>query len=252
MNRLLSQRRTDLLYAPREQAHAVGLLRRCVVLLATMSLAISVPFAVMHSIPIHFVTIFVVAASGLICLVDLTRTMKNVEPETFARFGPYQILSLATGVLLLVSQWGALLEASTLASEISFTRAIAAMLLLVAGATIRFFAIRELGRAFVSHSGSRRHSGIVTTGMFSVVRHPSETGLSLCLLGMLIGASAWYTAIIVLPVFLVLSCLRIVAEERWLMATHGDSFGDYSRTVPRNLAFGLIRKSTELYQSVLD
>ena len=75
------------------------------------------------------------------------------------------------------------------------------------GATIRFLAIRELGDAFISGEESRDHTGVVTTGVFSVVRHPSETGLWFCLLGLLVGAAAWHTAVVVLPVIAMLSSL---------------------------------------------
>jgi protein-S-isoprenylcysteine O-methyltransferase Ste14 len=216
------------------------LVQCCIAFVVTLALTLSVPLAVLRSVAVHGGTIVVVAGSGLICLVDLSRTLRGGEAETISGFGFYQVLSLATGLLLLVAQWGALLESGSTAATTSVVSGLAAVVLLMTGATIRFLAIRELGDAFISGEESRDHAGVVTTGVFSVVRHPSETGLWFCLLGVLVGASAWHTAVVVLPVIAMLSSLRVIAEERCLLATHGDVYRDYCREVPRSIIFRLL------------
>ena len=214
----------------------------CVAFVATLALTLSVPLAVLRSIPVHGGTFVVVAGSGLICLVDLSRTLRGGEPEMISRFGFYQVLSLATGLLLLMAQWGALLESGSTTATMSVASALAAVVLLLTGVTIRFLAIRELGDAFLSDEETRDDAAVVTTSVFSFVRHPSETGLWFCLLGLLVGASAWHTAVVVLPVFVMLSTMRVIAEERCLLATHGDVYRDYSREVPRSMISGLLVK----------
>ena len=88
----------------------------------------------------------------------------------------------------------------------------------------------ELAHRFIFAEGATNPVGECP----HVVRHPSETGLWFCLLGLLVGAAAWHTAVVVLPVIAMLSSLRVTAEEHCLLATHGDLYRDYRREVPRS------------------
>ncbi|KAH7915203.1 hypothetical protein BJ138DRAFT_998379 [Hygrophoropsis aurantiaca] len=63
-------------------------------------------------------------------------------------------------------------------------------LLFTLSGLIRWQCYRELGRFFTFNLSLRKNHRLITTGPYSVVRHPSYTGLPLCALGAY-GMSSW-------------------------------------------------------------
>ena len=63
------------------------------------------------------------------------------------------------------------------------------------GPTIRWFAIRELGRFFTWDLSIKKDQHLVTTGPYSIVRHPAYFGNVFMLIGTFlshIGPGSWY------------------------------------------------------------
>ena len=73
---------------------------------------------------------------------------------------------------------------------------------------------------------------LCTTGLYSVVRHPIYTGISLCLLGVVLVTPSPWTLIPVLPGFLLVS-LQARLEEQHMRYQHGDSFIQWARRTGR-------------------
>jgi protein-S-isoprenylcysteine O-methyltransferase Ste14 len=67
---------------------------------------------------------------------------------------------------------------------------VVATILMVLGATIRYLCFRELGRHFTFHVTVLENHKLVTTGPYSIVRHPAYVGT----LFMVLGQVIWYTA----------------------------------------------------------
>ncbi|KAI0086919.1 hypothetical protein BDY19DRAFT_907806 [Irpex rosettiformis] len=66
--------------------------------------------------------------------------------------------------------------------------------LMASGALIRMACYRELGRFFTWELSLRKDQNLVTTGPYSIVRHPSYTGTTLATIGTFIcqiGAGTW-------------------------------------------------------------
>lgn len=63
-------------------------------------------------------------------------------------------------------------------------------LALLLGAAFRWLSYREMGRHFTFHVSILKDHRLVTTGPYSVVRHPGYTGGALSFLGMVL----WYAA----------------------------------------------------------
>ncbi|KAJ7142395.1 hypothetical protein C8R44DRAFT_865740 [Mycena epipterygia] len=68
-------------------------------------------------------------------------------------------------------------------NRIRYSRSHSYSALIIGGATIRFRCYRELGRHFTFALSIRDNHALVTTGPYSVVRHPSYTGGNMTLLG---------------------------------------------------------------------
>lgn len=78
-------------------------------------------------------------------------------------------------------------------------------------------------------------AGLVQHGIFSVVRHPIYSGLTLFVLG---WGMAWSSVVTLLavPVLLMFFDVKARREERWLAATF-DGYADYQRRVRKLVPF---------------
>jgi protein-S-isoprenylcysteine O-methyltransferase Ste14 len=73
---------------------------------------------------------------------------------------------------------------------------------------------------------------VVTTGAYSVVRHPMYTGL-LCIA---LGVSIWSNSVLKMSLTLVLTIVLVLAaneEEKWLLQLHPKDYARYSKQTPR-------------------
>ncbi|KZT19705.1 ICMT-domain-containing protein [Neolentinus lepideus HHB14362 ss-1] len=81
------------------------------------------------------------------------------------------------------------------ASSIGFTRPfIAGCVLAVLGTSLRYWCYRTLGRMFTFRLSIVKDHKLVTSGPYSIVRHPSYTGILLAVPGIqicLLGAGSW-------------------------------------------------------------
>lgn len=135
--------------------------------------------------------------------------------------------SLVSGVALLA----VLASALALGRPVGAGWAIAGMALFAGGVLLRAAALRALGAWFVS--GARLSPGqpLVTSGVYRVLRHPSETGLLAVAAGVaLLGGSAIAGAIaaaLLLPSVVV----RIRREDALLQRAFGAEHAAWARRV---------------------
>jgi protein-S-isoprenylcysteine O-methyltransferase Ste14 len=103
---------------------------------------------------------------------------------------------------------------------------------MAAGIMLRGAAIGQLGRQFTSEGSRPGGGGLVQTGLYAWMRHPSETGLLLIAAGaaLLMGGplAGLLCAVLLLPLALV----RIHLEENVLRETYGAEFDHYRSRTP--------------------
>lgn len=98
---------------------------------------------------------------------------------------------------------------------------IGAIVLVVAGGVIALLGARGLGAALTATPVPKEGSQLVTTGIYSLVRHPIYTGLLVVGLGLvLLGSSVLH--IVLWFALLALLAVKSRWEERMLAATHSD------------------------------
>jgi protein-S-isoprenylcysteine O-methyltransferase Ste14 len=166
-------------------------------------------------------------ASSLLCGFELTSESKT--SEVLNDFGRYQKLATAGGILLLLLQWCSLTESRNRGFE-NTSAAGCGFLITMAGCAIRIAAIGNLRHAF---SSKLTNSKLITTGIHSAMRHPSETGLFMACVGLTVVAGSLYSAIAILPACWSVAHLRIAEEERWLHVQHGDAYLAYCSNTGR-------------------
>ena len=211
---------------------AIQRVAKCGIILTTnLAIILIVPLIVRGSIPLSAQTIALLMGCCVMCAADLTRLFVGTGSEVIAAFGKYQFLSAGTAMVLLAIQWGALCEFRFTNSNLGWIASVVGLLLLTTGAAIRALAILQLGRGFISGEKSEETSSLVIDGIYSRLRHPSETGLLLCVTGLTICTQAWYSLVVGFAAALILARLRMQLEESNLLTRHGDEYRDYcSRT----------------------
>ncbi len=104
---------------------------------------------------------------------------------------------------------------------------------IVAGLTLRQWAIAQLGALFTVDVRVQEHQAVVDTGPYRWVRHPSYSGLVLVLLGIGLCLGSWTALMCVLVVPLAGLTWRIRVEERVLCSALGEPYERFMATRAR-------------------
>jgi len=111
------------------------------------------------------------------------------------------------------------------------------MLLAVFGFILRFIAIQQLGKAFTVDVQIANNQTLKQDGLYSVIRHPSYTGVLLAFLGLAITFSNWLSLVVIcIPIFIVF-IYRISVEEHALKGEFGPNYLEYMKKTKRLIPF---------------
>ncbi|MEY2562984.1 MAG: hypothetical protein QOH88_1177 [Verrucomicrobiota bacterium] len=117
------------------------------------------------------------------------------------------------------------------------TLTVTAVALFVAGLLLRWWAIITLGRFFTVDVVIEKDHEVVDRGPFSVVRHPSYTGVLLAFVGFALTLRNWAALVIILgPIFAVF-VRRMNVEEEALSGALGSRYTEYMRRTKRLVPF---------------
>jgi protein-S-isoprenylcysteine O-methyltransferase Ste14 len=108
---------------------------------------------------------------------------------------------------------------------------IAAIVLVIGGGVVALLGARGLGPALTATPVPKEKSVLVTTGLYSQVRHPIYTGLLIAGLGLVVLGSS-VVHIVLWLALLVLLAVKARWEERMLAATYPD-YVAYAATTGR-------------------
>ena len=99
-----------------------------------------------------------------------------------------------------------------------------------AGLLFSVWGRRYLGTNWSRSVTLKQDHELITSGPYSVVRHPIYTGLLAALLGSAIAVGQWRGLLAVALVFIAL-WRKLRLEEEWMRAQFGDAYETYSRRV---------------------
>lgn len=119
----------------------------------------------------------------------------------------------------------------------SFLMYYTGMTIILLGMIIRFTAVWQLGKMFTVDVTIRDNHRIKKDGLYSLLRHPSYTGMLLSFAGFGISLNNYLSAMVV--VFLVLAALlyRIRIEEKVLNEQFGKEYQTYCQNTYRLIPF---------------
>jgi len=105
--------------------------------------------------------------------------------------------------------------------------------LMLAGISIRWVAIRTLGRYFTRTVTIMDNHRIIRSGLYRYLRHPSYAGSLLGNLGLGMAYSNWLSIVIIFVPDLAASLYRISIEEDALLENFGNEYFEYARSTKR-------------------
>jgi len=107
------------------------------------------------------------------------------------------------------------------------------LIFLWAGIALRLWSFRTLGRYFTFTVQTSSDQPVITDGPYRLVRHPGYTGLMLAMIGVGFFFGNWVSVICLGLGVIAGLAYRIRVEERALLQTLGDRYGDYAATRKR-------------------
>jgi len=117
------------------------------------------------------------------------------------------------------------------------THFLAGAFIVVAGTTLRLWAILTLGRFFRSTVMIQPNHEVIASGPYRLVRHPSYTGVLLSCFGIGIALGSWLSLLVMMPLVFIGLYVRIRVEEDVLSSSLGDSYRQYMRSTRRLIPF---------------
>lgn len=103
------------------------------------------------------------------------------------------------------------------------------ILLIIAGLVLRFTARKELGKQYSVHVETSEEHHLITSGMFSALRHPAYLGLIFLLIGISLAMGSWGSLVIAgiggIPAII----YRITVEEKYLQQWFGEQYESYQK-----------------------
>lgn len=109
----------------------------------------------------------------------------------------------------------------------------AALGFMIAGLGIRWTAILSLGKAFSVNVAIRSTQKLYHSGLYRFVRHPSYSGLMVCLAAVALAGRNWAGAALVLVPTTAALVYRMLVEETALLGAFGAQYRAYSETTKR-------------------
>ena len=102
-----------------------------------------------------------------------------------------------------------------------------ALVLLVGGLSVRWWAILALGRYFTVDVAVQARQPVIQTGIYRFIRHPSYAGLLLAFAGLGVYFANWPSLVLLLVPILAAVANRIAKEEAALLAALGAPYAAY-------------------------
>lgn len=120
---------------------------------------------------------------------------------------------------------------------INFVSASAGMIMIIGGLAIRWTSIIQLNKAFTVNVAVNRDHALKTDGIYSVIRHPSYSGLLLFMTGEALAMNTLASmAAVILPVGIAIH-YRIHVEEKLLEGEFGDEYRNYRKITRRLIPY---------------
>ena len=109
--------------------------------------------------------------------------------------------------------------------------------LMIAGSLLRRHCFRVLGKSFTGDVRASADQQVVSSGAYSILRHPSYTAAIILNSGLALALGSWASLVVLMVVSLVVYSYRISVEERVLLTTIGEPYRQFMNSRKRLIPF---------------
>jgi protein-S-isoprenylcysteine O-methyltransferase Ste14 len=164
---------------------------------------------------------------------------QRAESETAADFdkGSWFLISYGWRFVRIAALLCAILTPPWVEGSARYVLYAAGLLLMICGALIRQHCFRMLGRQFTYRVQVVEHDGIIKSGIYKWVRHPSYTGGMMYNLGVALALTNWISTALTVAGMVVMYLYRVHVEEQALLKIHKDNYREYMRHTKRFIPF---------------
>lgn len=176
--------------------------------------------------PVTWIYYFLIT---IFCLLEGWGSLRvpSEQPNAIQKHSlPYLI-----GLLVLIIFWVSIYDYAEV-FQIHLLQIVSGSLLISLGIAIRLCAILKLKKYFVSHIALITNHQLVTTGIYSFVRHPSELGLLSICFGIAILLSSLKAILISILILCPLIIYRVLLEDKLLQLNFGLAHNIYRSVTP--------------------
>ncbi len=184
---------------------------------------------------LNYKNIIVMFANAAVWLtqppVTMKETLSNKQTDKFSVL--LIILMSMFSIIVSVTDWAYFKDSN--ASNIFFT--VSGIVLLVTGILFRIWAIEKLGKHFTPTVQSKKEQKLITSGPYSVIRHPSYLGAFTAITGTGVLLNSIAGSIISFSCMLYAYYVRILLEEKALTEQFGKDYENYRSKTKKLIPF---------------
>lgn len=166
-----------------------------------------------------------------ILIAVLTRTRNNSNAAIHDR-GSMRVLWFAIVGSMTACEWIRRTHQPNMFGGADWLRT-SSILILAAALALRWSAVFSLGRAFSANVAIRESQTIKTSGLYSLVRHPSYSGLLLIFFAVGLHSRYWLSFFIAVAPTTLALLYRIRIEEKALIQAFGQEYEAYAKHTKR-------------------
>ncbi len=114
---------------------------------------------------------------------------------------------------------------------------VAGVLMIFLGSLLRRYCFRTLGEYFTGDVRAKRDQPVICSGPYHLVRHPSYTAGMIMFIGIGLALGNWFSLALLAIATIATYSYRVVVEERALLATIGEPYGNYMKERKRFIPY---------------
>jgi protein-S-isoprenylcysteine O-methyltransferase len=114
---------------------------------------------------------------------------------------------------------------------------VAGTLMIFFGSLLRRYCFRTLGKYFTGDVRATPGQPVICSGPYRLVRHPSYTAGMIMFIGIGLALGNWFSLVLLMIATIATYSYRVVVEERVLLATIGEPYGNYMKERKRFIPY---------------